>query len=48
LANALLELEEVDRQLKASPLGDEQILGGWLLAREAERQGGVPVTGARV
>jgi hypothetical protein len=40
LANALLELEDVDRQLKASPLGDEQVLGGWLLAREAERRQG--------
>lgn len=39
LANALLELEYVDRQLKASPLGEEQVLGAWLLAREAERQG---------
>lgn len=36
LSRALLDLETVDRQLKRSPLGDEQILGSWLLARAAE------------
>jgi DNA polymerase-3 subunit delta len=39
LSRALLDLETVDRQLKRSPLGDEQILGSWLLARATEGWG---------
>jgi DNA polymerase-3 subunit delta len=39
LERALLDLQDVDRKLKSTPLSDEHLLGSWLLGRMADAQG---------
>jgi len=39
LAQALIELEDVDRMLKSTPLSDRHLVGTWLLARLAGTSG---------